>query len=242
MDFTTTKSKKLDDLYVKLKKVEESVEAAKEALQKLQADEKKEMYKNIPGIEGLFDGENLVDTDGKKHKVPVNYAAKSKLVYGDKLKLIIEGDNQVFKQVEKVDRKEVSGILSKKEGRWYMLTDAGSYQISDTAAEFSDCQKHDEVIGLIPEGNLQAPYAALEENVSALERSGEKKEPVKIKSKPKLKAKSKKKTTNPKKEPKKDTKPKEIKKDSVESISLGSKEKQPIEKEEKGGIEDDDLL
>ena len=37
-------------------------------------------------IEGVFDGQNMVGSDGKTYPVPANYASKSKLVQGDILK------------------------------------------------------------------------------------------------------------------------------------------------------------
>ena len=40
-------------------------------------------------IEGVFDGQNMVGSDGKTYPVPANYASKSKLVQGDILKLTI---------------------------------------------------------------------------------------------------------------------------------------------------------
>ena len=43
-------------------------------------------------IEGVFDGQNMVGSDGKMYPVPANYASKSKLVQGDILKLTIADD------------------------------------------------------------------------------------------------------------------------------------------------------
>ncbi|OGC49189.1 hypothetical protein A3A69_02500, partial [candidate division WWE3 bacterium RIFCSPLOWO2_01_FULL_37_15] len=98
---------------------------------------KSETYKQLPGIEGVFDGTYLVTQDGQKYEVPANYAAKSRLVYGDLLKMVEEEGKTMFKQIEKAPRKRIEGILNKKEGSWYILTDSGSYKISDNAAEFS---------------------------------------------------------------------------------------------------------
>src|SRR5665213_4278331 len=43
-------------------------------------------------IEGVFDGQNMIGSDGKLYPVPANYASKSKLVQGDILKLTIADD------------------------------------------------------------------------------------------------------------------------------------------------------
>lgn len=163
MEFDSPMSKKLDELYRKVKLVEEALEHVKLSIQKLQAEEKKEIFKGVPGIEGIFDGVSMLLEDGSKRDVPANYAAKSKLVYGDKLKIVHVDGKELFKQVEKVERRELHAVLSRKEGGWYALTDAGSYKISDTAAEFQKAEVNDEGIVIIPVENPNVPYAALEE-------------------------------------------------------------------------------
>src|SRR3989338_6572507 len=40
-------------------------------------------------VEGIFDGQNMVDSHGQTYPVPANYASKSKLVEGDGMKLTI---------------------------------------------------------------------------------------------------------------------------------------------------------
>ena len=127
---------------------------------------KSETYKQLPGIEGVFDGTYLVTQDGQKYEVPANYAAKSRLVYGDLLKMVEEEGKTMFKQIEKAPRKRIEGILNKKEGSWYILTDSGSYKISDNAAEFSRAEINDEAIVLIPEGVLEVPFAALDKIIT----------------------------------------------------------------------------
>src|SRR3989344_3506756 len=123
---------------------------------------KSEAYKLLPGIEGAFDGARLVAKDGQTYEVPSNYAAKSRLVYGDTLKMVEEDGKTMFKQINKVPRKKIEGILNKKEGSWYILTDSGSYKISDNAAEFSRAEINDEAIAIIPEAAMETPFAALD--------------------------------------------------------------------------------
>src|ERR1044072_4956886 len=45
-------------------------------------------------IEGNFDGERMIDYNGKSYQVPPNYASKSKLIEGDPLKLYITRDGK----------------------------------------------------------------------------------------------------------------------------------------------------
>ena len=64
-------------------------------------------------IEGVFDGQNMIGSDGKMHAVPENYASKSLLVEGDMLKLVLKRDGtHVFKQIGRVERRRLSGVLS----------------------------------------------------------------------------------------------------------------------------------
>ncbi len=64
-------------------------------------------------IEGVFDGLQMVGSDGKMHQVPENYASKSLLVEGDILKLVMKRDgSRVFKQIGRIERKRISGVLS----------------------------------------------------------------------------------------------------------------------------------
>src|SRR6266568_3308870 len=57
-------------------------------------------------IEGVFDGQNMVGSDGKMYPVPANYASKSKLVQGDILKLTITDDGSfLYKQIGPIPRK-----------------------------------------------------------------------------------------------------------------------------------------
>ena len=72
-------------------------------------------------IEGVFDGERMVDATGKGYQVSANYASKSKLVEGDPLKLYITNDGKFFyKQLGPVERKTVPGVL-RAEGNHYVV-------------------------------------------------------------------------------------------------------------------------
>lgn len=82
-------------------------------------------------IEGIFDGEKMVDENDKAYQVSPNYASKSKLVEGDPLKLYITGDGKFFyKQLGPVERTSVPGVL-RSEGSRYVVDaeDGHSYNI-----------------------------------------------------------------------------------------------------------------
>src|SRR4030043_1589889 len=93
-----------------------------EVLDHMKDEERRSMYRSMPGVEGTYDGSYLVAEDNTKIEVPANYAAKSRLVFGDTLKMIEENGKTLFKQLQKVPRKEVNGVVTKKEGKWYVLT------------------------------------------------------------------------------------------------------------------------
>lgn len=142
--------------------IQGDISNALDTIKRVEELEKKELYKSMPGIEGVFDGVNLVTEAGEKLEVPANYAAKSRLVFGDRLKIIEENGTKLFKQIQKPERLRVEGVLSKKEGKWHLLTPAGTYKISDIAAEFNYAEINDKAIGLVPKDNPNVAYAALD--------------------------------------------------------------------------------
>lgn len=152
----------LDKLYKIIETVYEDLDRVKEMISKLQLEARKEALKDIPGVEGIFDGKHLITDTNEKVEVPANYAAKSRIVYGDRLKSYEDEGKQVFKQLEKVSRKKIEAVVSKKEGKFYALTENGSYELSATAVEFNKVNVNDKIQIIIPEDNPHAPYAALD--------------------------------------------------------------------------------
>ena len=60
---------------------------------------------DIKIIEGVFTGEDMFGVDENRYPIPVNYASKSKLVQGDKMKLTIEPNGKMlYKQIMQIDR------------------------------------------------------------------------------------------------------------------------------------------
>ncbi len=154
--------KQIEDLVKRIDEIESSLNAAKRILNRLNDDYLKVDYTQIEGIVGKYDGIYMQGEDGKKYDVSQNYAAKSKLVFGDVLKLIEEDGKKLYKQIERVKRERVEGILTKKEGEWYILTDRGSYRISDAAAEFQKAEINSQASAFLPADNLNAPFATLD--------------------------------------------------------------------------------
>lgn len=117
---------------------------------------------DMPGITGKFDGESMVTSEGVKMSVPKNYAAKSLLVYGDELKRMEQDGKEAYKILTKVDRKKIEGLLSKKDGRYVILSDAGTFNLSKNAVEFRNIKQGEWVSAVIPEKGPHGDFAAVD--------------------------------------------------------------------------------
>lgn len=116
-------------------------------------------------VEGVFDGQYMVDTDGKKYPVPANYASKSKLVAGDVMKLtIMEDGSFIYKQIGPIARKKVIGTLV-QEGEEYKVVAGGkSYKVLLASVTYFKASVGDELTILIPEAE-NSEWAAIESAV-----------------------------------------------------------------------------
>ena len=81
-------------------------------------------------IEGVFDGQNMLDKKGTVYPVPANYASKSKLIPGDVLKLTVTEEGKfLYKQIGPVERKTIIGPLVYKDGQYQVLTEKKAYNV-----------------------------------------------------------------------------------------------------------------
>lgn len=108
------------------------------------------------GVEGVFDGERMIDAEGKTYQVSPNYASKSKLVEGDPLKLYITPDGKFFyKQLGPVERKAIPAEL-RAEGNHYVLDaeDGVTYNVLTASVTYYislfGTQPGDKVLILVP--------------------------------------------------------------------------------------------
>lgn len=116
-----------------------------------------------PGVEGTFDGTNLITSTGEKIEVPSAYASKTRILFGDTVKMYDDNGEKKFKVMVKQPRKKLDALSTKKDNKWYALTGIGVYKISDSFADFNKLAVNDRLSVLVPEGNLQVPFAAIEE-------------------------------------------------------------------------------
>ena len=147
---------------------ETSLAAAKELLVSLVGDDpavaaslQEEALGKI--IEGVFDGQAMVGSDGKNYPVPANYASKSKLVQGDILKLTIADDGSfLYKQIGPVPRKQVVGILKLENGHYFVDVNGRQLRVLLASVTYFKAKPGDQVSVNVPEDDSHAEWAALE--------------------------------------------------------------------------------
>ncbi len=160
--------KQIKRLKALLAEAETSLGAAKELLVSLVGNDgivaPAESEENIGKvIEGVFDGQNMVGSDGKTYPVPANYASKSKLVQGDILKLTIADDGAfLYKQIGPIPRKQVVGVLSQRDGHYYVNAGKDEYRVLLASVTYFKAKSGDQVSVNVPDSEVKAEWAALE--------------------------------------------------------------------------------
>lgn len=114
-------------------------------------------------IEGVFDGQSMVGSDGKTYPVPANYASKSKLVQGDILKLTIADDGAfLYKQIGPIPRKQIVGTLVQKDLHYYVEAGDKSYRVLLASVTYFKAKAGDQISVSIPADDIDAEWAAIE--------------------------------------------------------------------------------
>jgi hypothetical protein len=102
-------------------------------------------------IEGVFDGQNMIDKKGAVHPVPANYASKSKLIPGDVLKLTVTEEGKfLYKQIGPVERRTVIGPLVHNNGQYQVLAEGKAYNVLLASVTYFRASVGDEVTLIIP--------------------------------------------------------------------------------------------
>jgi hypothetical protein len=114
-------------------------------------------------VEGVFDGQNMVGSDGKTYPIPANYASKSKLVQGDILKLTIADDGTfLYKQIGPIPRKQVVGQLKLENGHYFVDVNGKDFRVLLASVTYFKAKPGDQVSVNLPEDDSTAEWAALE--------------------------------------------------------------------------------
>ena len=161
--------KQIKRLRALISEAETSLGAAKELLASVVGDDTTirpalERDENIGKIiEGVFDGQNMVGSDGKTYPVPANYASKSKLVQGDILKLTIADDGAfMYKQIGPIPRIQVVGELIQEEGHYFVSIGEKRYRVLLASVTYFKAKPGDQISVNIPEDNSDVEWAAIE--------------------------------------------------------------------------------
>ena len=160
--------KQIKRLRALIQDAETNLAAANELLISLVGDDAKVQAKVTEEslgkvIEGVFDGQNMVGSDGKTYPVPANYASKSKLVQGDILKLTIAEDGAfLYKQIGPIPRKQVVGTLKLEGGHYFVSVGKKDYRVLLASVTYFKAKPGDQVSVNVPEDDASAEWAALE--------------------------------------------------------------------------------
>ena len=160
--------KQIKRLRALIQEAETNLSAATELLISLVGDDEKiapvAQDENIGKvIEGVFDGQNMVGSDGKVYPVPANYASKSKLVQGDILKLTIADDGTfLYKQIGPIPRKQVVGTLKLENGHYFVDVNGRNLRVLLASVTYFKAKPGDQVSVNVPEDDSNTEWAALE--------------------------------------------------------------------------------
>lgn len=160
--------KQIKRLRALIQEAETNLAAANELLISLVGDDSKVapvvQEENLGKIiEGVFDGQNMVGSDGKMYPVPANYASKSKLVQGDILKLTITEDGTfLYKQIGPIPRKQVVGTLRLENGHYFVDVNNKPFRVLLASVTYFKAKPGDQVSVNLPEDDSAAEWAALE--------------------------------------------------------------------------------
>ncbi len=148
---------------------EKTLSGAKAMLLQLEGKKKvgrkKKIEENDDGkiIEGTFDGQIMIGTDGKQYPVPANYASKSKLVEGDMLKLTITPDGSfVYKQIGPIERRRLIGVANQdSDGNYFIMADGKPYKVLLASITYFKVEPGDEVT-LVTSKDMNSDWGSIE--------------------------------------------------------------------------------
>ena len=113
-------------------------------------------------VEGIFDGQNMVDANGQTYPVPANYASKSKLVESDGMKLTITDEGKfIYKQIAPVPRRTALGVLIQEDGQYKVLAEGNAFRVLLASVTFYRAGVGDQVTILLPQAGT-AKWGAVE--------------------------------------------------------------------------------
>lgn len=132
------------------------------------AREEKDLFVAPDGniIEGVFNGEAMIAPDGEMYQVSPNYASKSQLVIGDKLKLTIAPDGRyLYKQIRPVERQHLVAVLEKSGNNYYAVAGEKRYRVLLASVTYFKVNEGEKVTIVAPKSSEDADWAAIEHRI-----------------------------------------------------------------------------
>ena len=167
-------SEKVQALRDMIFNAEKTLQGAKAMLLQIEGKKKTGRRKKIESdeeggqiIQGAFDGQIMVGTDGKQYPVPANYASKSKLVEGDMLKLTITAEGSfVYKQIGPVERSRLIGIVNQDaDGNFFVTSEGQPYKVLLASITYFKVDPGDEVTLVTPR-DIDSDWGSIENVVN----------------------------------------------------------------------------
>lgn len=155
------KAQKIQSLRDMITSAERTIHGAKAMLLQIEGKKKAGRKKKVEDtgdghvVQGTFDGQVMIGTDGKQYPVPANYASKSKLVEGDLLKLTISSEGFfIYKQIGPVPRQNKIGIVGQDtSGNYFIDADSKNYRVLLASVTYFKANPGDEVALVTAQGD-----------------------------------------------------------------------------------------
>lgn len=113
-------------------------------------------------IEGIFTGKDMLGADKNIYPVPANYASKSKIVEGSKLKVTIKADGSYqYKIIEEIPFDTSTGTLIKDGDQFMIISQWGIYQVLPASVTYLQARVGDRISIRIPRG-IKATFATID--------------------------------------------------------------------------------
>jgi hypothetical protein len=163
------KAQKIQSLREMITAAEQTIQGAKAMLLQIEGKKKVGRHKKVVEetdsniVQGTFDGQIMIGTNGKQYPVPANYASKSKLVEGDFLKLTIVQDGTfIYKQIGPVPRQNKIGVVGQdSSGNYFVAADGKPYKILLASITYFNAEPGDEV-AIVTSQEPTAQWASIE--------------------------------------------------------------------------------
>lgn len=165
--------KKIQAVLDLLESADKSVQAARRLLGEIGGKRKREpeletssLHQYSSGgekiIEGVFTGDAMLGADKRLYPVPANYASKSLIVQGTKMKARIEPDGKIsYKIIDEMPHETKAGILVKDRDRWQAVCGDKVYNVLLASVTFHKGEVGNQVSVRVPAGK-EATFASLE--------------------------------------------------------------------------------